>query len=200
MKSFKEIRNYIVIERQKYTDKFESGFAEFYFNYFNDKRESLQALMEIGVNRGGSILFWKYFFINAQIYGIDIRPRIRNYDEDRVHMHVADQSDAAALVSYANKTGPLDIIVDDGSHKISHQITSFEALWPFVKKGGYYVIEDTQTSYMTKYLDMGDLNFVDYCKNKEIGKDGIASINYFPDVTIGKISTRSNMIIFRKES
>ena len=40
-----------------------------------------------------------------------------------------------------------DVIIDDGSHLNQHQIFTFETLYPFVKDGGVYVIEDVQTSY-----------------------------------------------------
>ncbi len=40
-----------------------------------------------------------------------------------------------------------DIILDDGGHTMKQQITSFKILYPFVKKGGIYIIEDLHTSY-----------------------------------------------------
>jgi hypothetical protein len=40
-----------------------------------------------------------------------------------------------------------DIIIDDGSHLPEHQLVSFTALFPFVRPGGVYVIEDIETSY-----------------------------------------------------
>jgi hypothetical protein len=43
--------------------------------------------------------------------------------------------------------GPLDLIVDDGSHVNGDQITTFKTLFPHLNPGGYYVIEDLQTSY-----------------------------------------------------
>jgi len=41
-----------------------------------------------------------------------------------------------------------DIIVDDGGHRMWQQVNSFLALWPHVKPGGIYVIEDLQTNWM----------------------------------------------------
>ncbi len=51
------------------------------------------------------------------------------------------QLDAFAL------RGPFDIGIDDGSHIWCHQILAFERLWPAIKRGGLYVIEDVLTSY-----------------------------------------------------
>jgi len=41
----------------------------------------------------------------------------------------------------------LDIVIDDGSHLCSHQITSYKALYPYLNPGGIYFTEDVTTSY-----------------------------------------------------
>ena len=51
------------------------------------------------------------------------------------------------------------IIIDDGSHINEHVIETFNLLFPKLKDGGVYVIEDTQTSYWEEYGGDGtDLN------------------------------------------
>jgi demethylmacrocin O-methyltransferase len=47
--------------------------------------------------------------------------------------------------------GTFDLIVDDGSHINEHVIKTFEILFPKLKKGGIYVVEDTQTAYWEEY-------------------------------------------------
>ena len=41
-----------------------------------------------------------------------------------------------------------DLIIDDGSHVPRHMLVSFITLYPFVRPGGIYVIEDIETSYL----------------------------------------------------
>jgi hypothetical protein len=41
-----------------------------------------------------------------------------------------------------------DLIIDDGSHVPEHNLISFAALYPFVRPGGLYVIEDIESSYL----------------------------------------------------
>ena len=47
--------------------------------------------------------------------------------------------------------GEIDVIIDDGSHINEHVIETFNLLFPKLKDGGIYVIEDTQTSYWEEY-------------------------------------------------
>ncbi len=39
------------------------------------------------------------------------------------------------------------MILDDGGHQMDQQITSFRILFPTVKSGGMYIIEDLATSF-----------------------------------------------------
>merc|ERR1712029_878213 len=43
--------------------------------------------------------------------------------------------------------GNFDIIIDDGSHVPNHQLVSFETLWPSIKPGGMYIVEDIETNW-----------------------------------------------------
>ena len=38
--------------------------------------------------------------------------------------------------------GPLDIVIDDGSHRVHHQIATFRHLFPQLSEHGIYVVED----------------------------------------------------------
>ncbi|MGH7175060.1 MAG: hypothetical protein ACREGR_01725, partial [Minisyncoccia bacterium] len=37
-----------------------------------------------------------------------------------------------------------DVVIDDGNHQIVSQVMSLFYLWPHIKKGGVYVVEDVQ--------------------------------------------------------
>lgn len=70
------------------------------------------------------------------------------------HVFAGDQADASFLRYFVSETargGQFDIIVDDGGHTMVQQLTSLEHLWPAVKPGGLYVIEDLQTSFLDNY-------------------------------------------------
>ena len=43
------------------------------------------------------------------------------------------------------------IIIDDGSHENEHVRISFDVLFPYLRTGGLYVIEDMQTAYIPRF-------------------------------------------------
>jgi len=38
----------------------------------------------------------------------------------------------------------IDILIDDGSHRLNDQLTTLALLWPSIRKGGWYCIEDIE--------------------------------------------------------
>ncbi len=45
----------------------------------------------------------------------------------------------------------IDILIDDGGHKMAQQITTFEELYPHVQPDGIYLCEDIHTSFMPEF-------------------------------------------------
>lgn len=127
-----------------------------YARHFEPLRNRPIKLLEIGIGgynapgRGGeSLKVWRDYFPSGIIHGIDIEDK-SFLDGDRLHTHKGSQSDVAFLESIAKSDDPdyqFDIIIDDGSHVQSDILTSFSTLFPLLKAGGIYVIEDLETSY-----------------------------------------------------
>ena len=116
-------------------------------------REKPIRLLEIGVGDGKSIRVWLDYFTHpqAKIVGVDKDPVTKNCE--RFEFVVADQTSSAALQPLM--AWAYDVIIDDGSHTPDGTITAFEALWPFLKHGGFYFIEDLKTSYLDGYQRQG---------------------------------------------
>ena len=130
------------------------NFVAIYDELFKDIRHDPINFLEIGVYICRSHNMWVEWFERATIYGIDINDsRFGKYDRKRLVLDKVDQSDKQALLDYANEKGPWRVIIDDGSHKNSHQKLSFETLWDYVEPGGWYIIEDTHTSYWDHFID-----------------------------------------------
>jgi cephalosporin hydroxylase len=131
------------------TDKasWHHDYLEFYERFLHEVRGLEVSVMEIGVLRGQSIAMWAEYFQHGKVVGLDINPATKQYESDRIHIEIADQSNPADLARIAAAHGPFDLIVDDGSHIWDHQITTLRTLLPFVKPGRYYILEDIDTSY-----------------------------------------------------
>ncbi|MER5704796.1 class I SAM-dependent methyltransferase [Micromonospora sp. NPDC002296] len=128
-----------------------------YTRHFGPLRHQPLVVLELGIggfgnpaSGGGSLRMWKRFFPRAVFYGVDIfdKTPIR---EQRVHTVQGDLSDEGFLRSLGTDLGPFDIVIDDGSHRNADVITAFRALFPHVRAGGLYVVEDLQTSYWPGY-------------------------------------------------
>jgi hypothetical protein len=108
-------------------------------------------LLEIGVHQGGSLQYWSRKYPNAVIAGVDIDPRCKGAEGGNIRVFTGSQSDKKFLWSVTAQLPDIDIIIDDGSHRPNHQIASFEALWPSLKVGGVYVVEDLIVGYQKKW-------------------------------------------------
>jgi hypothetical protein len=128
------------------TDKFETGMIDFYEQLFKGLKDKPIQFLEIGVFHGGSLQYFSDFFKNGQIFGIDIRPPTVPL-QGNIEFTIVNQNDTEGLKEFAEKKGPFDIILDDGSHRRKETQNCFEALWKYVKPNGAYIIEDWGAGY-----------------------------------------------------
>ncbi|WP_201260816.1 class I SAM-dependent methyltransferase [Embleya scabrispora] len=135
-----------------------------YQHYLEPLRDRRVKVLEIGVggyddpNLGGaSLRMWKHYFWRGRIYGLDIYPKT-GITEPRLRTVQGDQGDAEFLAGFAREHGPFDVVIDDGSHFSEHVLTSFTQLFPHVRPGGRYIIEDTQSSYWPGWGGSTDLD------------------------------------------
>ncbi len=128
------------------------GSTRFYDRAFRPMRWKKLNVLEIGVggyddhSGGQSLRLWRAYFPRAAIAAIDLYDKT-HLSRGRIKVHQCSQIDRARLEKLAASYNGFDVIIDDGSHINAHQIESFEILWPHLKSGGIYVVEDTQTSY-----------------------------------------------------
>lgn len=146
------------------TDKVSEGHAsgklnrlDIYDKYFREFRGKAVNILEIGVLRGSSLKVWKRYFGKGRIYGLDIDPATKQYEEDRIFIEIGNQADEGVLNRISERAKAFDIIIDDGSHVNKHIIKSFEYLFAKLKNGGIYIIEDLRCTYdKLEEIDFGD--------------------------------------------
>eukprot|EP00850_Spirogloea_muscicola_P016033 SM000127S26649 [mRNA] locus=s127:248946:250355:- [translate_table: standard] len=173
------------------TDKRDHGYGHMYGPYFDAlvAQRRRVAFLEIGLRAGASLSLWKEFFPQARIYGLDhgkIWNQFVNDSDHRVHIFLGDQGDRTFLTyvvaQIRGEVGELDFIIDDGGHTMDQQITSFSELMPLVRPGGWYFIEDLETSYYGEPCTWGC--YGKCCGGGPPGKNGttVSLIKSFIDV------------------
>lgn len=121
----------------------EHSYGDAYDAIFDDfDRTAELNILELGVQRGGSLYAWQEFFPNARIYGVDITDtRLDKYKaDDRIKFFKEDLKDAVR-----NFEGmQFDIIIDDSDHFDGTMAWIVKNYWKFLKPTGVMVIEDVQ--------------------------------------------------------
>ncbi len=111
-------------------------------------------MLEIGIKAGGSTLYWAERFAPERLIAIDLA-KDAPYLVDYLRRHALTervrpffgvrQDDAETLRSILHREigeARLDLIIDDASHAQWETRASTEALLPFLRPGGCYIIED----------------------------------------------------------
>jgi hypothetical protein len=127
-------------------------YFEIYHRHFSRFRGRSPVVLEIGVLQGGSIEMWHHYLgPGARVVGIDIDPRCRSFEDEATTILIGDQSDRKFLAAVREAVPRVDILIDDGGHKMNEQITAFEELYPHLDPLGVYLCEDMHTSLWPEY-------------------------------------------------
>lgn len=145
------------------------SYIDFYAEHMT-KRSGI-SFLEIGVEYGHSIAMWQEYFIKSKIYGIDIKKNKFEFNIDNFILGDATDPEVIRKNFPRNK---FDYVVDDGSHDITDQIASFDIMFPKMKKGGKYFIEDVNGDNaihsISKHLYSNDHSFDIFDFREEKGR------------------------------
>jgi cephalosporin hydroxylase len=138
----------------------------------------IENLLELGIWQGGSPLFYGLATDVKRVVALDIiskdpatdqpdmapllRLAHRNpaIDEvifahnlgEKVRLHFGtSQADSAAVTAIIDSEfdgAPIDLVIDDASHHYDLSRKSFEIIFPRLREGGLYIIEDWQWAHM----------------------------------------------------
>ena len=111
----------------------------------------------MGVQNGGSLQITSKYFINGNIYGVDILPEVCKMElGDNIKTYCFDIKNEKKLTEYFGDI-KFDVILDDASHINSDVIAAFKILFRKLNAGGVYIIEDLHTSYWNENYGGGYL-------------------------------------------
>ena len=134
------------VKVRHYLDAYERHFALARARAREGRRVSI---LELGVQSGGSLDMWRAVLgPGAEIHGVDVDPRCaRSHDPVAgTRVWIGDAGNATFLARVLAAAAPLDVVLDDASHRSDDMINAFEALYPHVRPdGGVYAVEDVAT-------------------------------------------------------
>ena len=143
------------------------NYFEIYDRHFARFRGRSPVVLEIGVDEGGSLHMWhEYFGAGTRVVGIDVNPACKKFEDEATTILLGDQADRAFLAAVRERLPRIDILIDDGGHRMEQQINTFEELYRHVQPHGIYLCEDMHTSlwpdYGAGYRHAG--SFLEYTK------------------------------------
>jgi len=112
-------------------------------------------ILEIGVYEGESMRIFAEAYPDSLIVGVDISlmPNLPIYPN--VVYRQLSQTDSSGLKEMVLECFPrgVDLVIDDASHIGSSSKIAFETLFPLLRSGGAYFIEDWGTGYWESWPD-----------------------------------------------
>lgn len=120
-------------------------------------------ILELGVYQGGSFVFLDQLLKPERISAVELSatpiPALDRYvstNAGRARLYYGtSQDDVERLREIVSQDfhGQLDLVVDDASHFYEQTKTSFTTLFPLVRPGGLYIIEDWCWSFQDDFQD-----------------------------------------------
>lgn len=140
------------------SDKMQHDLYTVYAEWLAPYQTSPVRFVELGVLEGASLLYFEDYFTHpdSRIVGVDIHVPTQTFR--RAEVIQCDQSDPTLPV----RLGPIDIVIDDASHDPVLTRRSFDLLWPSVRPGGVYIIEDWHPSVLPAMHDAVEAIAADY--------------------------------------
>ncbi|KAL7529241.1 hypothetical protein ACHAXR_002863 [Thalassiosira sp. AJA248-18] len=149
-------RSFTPVTDKVTTHSYQIQYGQFLLPYY--QRVPNMKMLEIGLGcdmkygPGASVSLWKKLFPTAELWeaeydGECVAKSLREGSLEGINALVGDQGDVPTLDSWISRSGgAFDVVIDDGGHHQCQIWTSFLKLWPTVKAGGLYFVEDLQFS------------------------------------------------------
>ena len=133
---------------------------------------------------------WAEYFTRANIIGIDAASKWRSEEKSDIRYVVVMECDTKNEQKFSEHCeligryfGWPEIIIDDASHIAGEQLAAFKKLWPILKPGGWYVIEDLFALYDSVWNPGEEPNIIDEIQSRMksilIGGDEIQEVHWF---------------------
>jgi len=176
-----------------------------YCDVLSPLKKDLKIFIEIGIQNGFSVELWRDFFKNGKIVACDINTNqcekyFNEKNPERIDFVTLDQSKTEDLENLTKLYENVDVILDDGSHKMRDQQITFSKLFKMLKPGGIYILEDLHTSLEVFLPEKSIFNWGDPTKTdtltmlEEYKKTGIIKSDYMTEEEMNYLTTNIDSV------
>jgi cephalosporin hydroxylase len=126
------------------------SYLELYEKLFQHKKETAKNVLEVGISVGGSIKLWYDYFVNAQVYGVDIISYESIWEENKNKERITlfpstDAYDPKFVSEQLMIRGKFDMVLDDGPHTLESMKAFIQLYSQLLADDGILIIEDVQS-------------------------------------------------------
>lgn len=129
----------------------------YYHQHPNMKMLEIGLGCDMNYGPGASVNLYKKLFPQAELWEAEFKVACVQKHRDGmlagIHLLTGDQGNNEVLDGWIEQSGgQFDVVIDDGGHHNCMIWNSFQKLWPTVKSGGLYFIEDIQVAKSKIYM------------------------------------------------
>ena len=127
------------------------SYLPLYQNLLIKKKQTAKNVLEVGICFGGSIKLWSDFFINANVYGLDIIhidnvwEGIKNKDNIILYTSKNAYNEDFFIANFLYKNIKCDFMLDDGPHTLESMKEFIRLYSQIMTDDGILIIEDVQS-------------------------------------------------------
>jgi hypothetical protein len=132
------------------------SYLDLYEELLSQNRYKAKNILEIGIGdfkekNGGSIKLWHDYFINANIYCIDILgpdrviDEIKNNNRIKIFTETDGYDEKFFIDTFLNKNIKFDMVLDDGPHTLESMKQFIKLYSQVIDDNGILIIEDVQS-------------------------------------------------------
>ncbi len=124
------------------------GYSFFYEKKLGKFKSKNINILELGSYSGASAAAFAKYFPGSNLFCFDINISNFIYKSKQIHVYGADITNEKKIkqilkdILLRYDVNEFDIIIDDASHNLSDILVGLKIFFKFVKKGGFYIIED----------------------------------------------------------
>ena len=121
----------------------EHSYEEYFHENLNNIKNDKMDILEIGSAKGNGIASFYFYFPNSNFIAADNNPFRNRYKSIRIrniYLDISSKKVLSNFTQFLNKK--FDLIIEDCSHQLIHQILCFSENFKNLKKGGIYIVED----------------------------------------------------------